>query len=84
MITRRQKQVFEAMKAGGALWRYSDHGTGYLLSDRNEGEPEPVRRSTIDALIDAGLVEIDAQQSIFREGTGSDEVYKIVKPEESK
>lgn len=83
-MTRRHAQIIAAMKAGCRLWRYSTADTGYLIvkeSGRPYG-PETVRKVTINAMIDAGLIEVDMKESYFRDSGGSDEVYKLVESHE--
>jgi hypothetical protein len=74
-LTRRQKQVLAGMKRGLRLWRYSTSNMGYLV---NGEDAMNVRRQTIEALEEAGLIEIDFDKSYFRADSGSDNVYKLV------
>jgi hypothetical protein len=76
-MTRRHKQIVAALKAGHRLWRYSTERTGYLYLP--EGY-QRVRQSTLEEMEDAGLIEVDPRESTFREGSGSDNVYRLVVP----
>jgi hypothetical protein len=79
VMTRRHADIIKKMKAGARLWRYSAQNTGYLIVGNS---CEDIRKSTINKMMDAGLIEVDQKESYYRESSGSDEIYKVVEKHE--
>jgi len=79
-LTKSQKRVIDGLKNGQILWRYSTQNTAYLLTNRHDCTcgVVAIRKSTIETLEEAGLIEEDNEESFYRAGSGSDIRYKLV------
>lgn len=73
-MTRRQKQIVDAVKKGATLWRYSTQSSGWLIW---LGNSELVRGATIEKLEEAGQLVEDEKNSFYRPTGGSDILYKL-------
>lgn len=73
-MKKRHKEIVEALKNGARLWRYSTAGYGYLILD---GNPQRVKKSTIDEMEEIGIIEEDMSAGYYRAESGSDLVYKL-------
>jgi hypothetical protein len=75
-VTRKQQEVVDALLRGARVWYYSSERTGWIVEE-GTSKPVPVRRSVLDALESAGIIEKDDKRSFYREGSGSDIVLRL-------
>lgn len=74
VVKRSHKIILDAIKRGARLWNYSSNRIGWLVEN---GTSRMVRRTTIDAMEEAGLIEEDETQGCSRAHMGSDIVWKV-------
>lgn len=71
------RRILHALQQGETLWRYSSLRMGqYSVRLANSWEWQRVRASTIEDMVEAGLIEEDVKRSVYRE-SGSDIHYII-------
>ncbi len=69
-LTRTQKRVLRALKAGQTVWAYSGCCWAWV------GD-QLIRGSTLDYLAGAELIAEDHDRSVYREASGSDIHYRL-------
>lgn len=76
-LTPVQKEVLLRIASGDRCWRYSAEGFGWLLAgDKSTVKDRMVFKRTLSALEDAELIEVDPDETFYRESGVNDDVYK--------